>query len=314
MPAPYTAEQQLLFWAEEVVPGVAESVIGTNAILGKDFSATPLNQQTEELKSVVGYSGYQGSVAYGQYSELTFKIPLGGSGVADTAPPYFLFLPSAAMAVVPNVGTDVTVTPVQPGLSKTGSLYYYVGDQLHLYTKCKVELKKVYAKIPYAELKVVGVYTKPITDAPPTPSYTSVLKPLAFSADNTDVQIFGQTVGASSVSIDYGNKVVFDEVSDQKLIILTRDKPTIQLDFLDPGLDMVNYWDNAVTGATGAFAMQHGINATHLGRINEESAPLVDLTGPPSRKFDKAGNIAQLSVTLGLIANGANTDWSFLTR
>lgn len=307
MANPYLKKQQLLFIATQVDETTEATITGTHAIQVYDISVTPLKGQSAKLDNITGSSGYQGSVRHGDYSEISFKVYLRqpGSGSLGVRPGYSDAFLMSAMAITENAGTDVVVTPVEPDAGKFATIHYYIGNQLHKLVGCMGECKKTIQGIPYYEFKAIGQYFEPETNSPPAHTYASLKKPVPVTSDNTTVQLYGQTVGVNTLTIDYGRRVTYHEDTGQKYVIQTADEAMVTIEFSDPGLDVNNYWSVAHGGDVGALAIQHGIDA---GRILEVSVPVMDISDVNRTVNDNKPSA--LKVTCGIL----DDDWSFLMR
>lgn len=145
-----------------------------------------------------------------QWAEVSFKVPIIGSGTAGTAPRVGCLLQACGHLETVAGGVSVTYTPVSSGHGSV-TLYIYKDGRLHILTGCRGSGKKVFeaGKALYMEFNMMGRYAAPTVVAlPTTVTYESTVKvpPVCKSTAFTYNSKTSLVVG--SLNLDLGVNVV----------------------------------------------------------------------------------------------------------
>src|SRR6266545_2225267 len=157
-------KRKVLLWKSEVTPGVDPvPVAGTNAILVRNVTISPLEQEGEQRELDVNYIGNKGFIVTGAFQKLSCEVELAGAGAAGTAPGYGPLIKGCAASETINAGVSVVYAPVNPGGETTGTFYLYIGGRLHkaTYTVGTIKPMLTKGKIPVFQFDFMGLYIAP---------------------------------------------------------------------------------------------------------------------------------------------------------
>lgn len=126
-------EQKKLLWAKtEVTPGTDIVPAAADVLWAENVVYTPKGKRVEGDPAMANLGGVKGYLVE-QYGELTFDVPLGGSGAAGTAPKWGKLLTSAGWAETVVAVTSVTYAlAANPAAGATLSIYWREGRRKHV--------------------------------------------------------------------------------------------------------------------------------------------------------------------------------------
>lgn len=165
--------------------------------------------------------------------EISFKLPVIGSGTAGTAPRIGDLLEACGLAETVSGGVSVTYAPASSGHGSV-TLYIYKDGRLHIATGCRGSVKMSFAatKELMAEFTFMGRYVAPTVAAlPATVTYEStvkvppVCKSSQFSYNSKTTLVVGTlefdlaNSVAKRVSLNDANGVAGFEITSRKPVV-----------------------------------------------------------------------------------------------
>lgn len=310
-------QEQVLALKPEGTYGTDATPTGAEALLVHDISITALDGDVAKLNNIVGFLGNQGSVRINCYCRVEFKVYLVGAGAGNVdVPPHFATLFNiASHASVVTAGTAVDYTLVDTSVD-SGSLYYLAKEHLHAILGVRGSVKWVFSTtgLPYLQFTGMGLYVEPVKQGGGLSgvNFASVPEPLKWTKTTVPtLTLHGQALDGESLEIDQGQPVEYHGLIQTEEVIHSSRNATLKVTVREPDISSKNWFAAAEQNAFGAFAMQHGVDVTHEGRIIEFAAPRAQLTNC-ERTFIKG--LAHLVLTADLVATAPGNDYSFASR
>lgn len=220
----------------ETTPGVDAVPTGAaNAMYVADLTITPLDATNIELNYVRPYFGASESLVGPASIKCSFKVYLGGSGTAATAPAWGQALQAAAMAetlglTVPNRVEYQTVSD----LLKTVTIYWYDDGVLHklLGAFADLELMANSGEAPAYKFSFTGIdggisaATNPATVLTawktPPPVTKATVTDLTFGCTYSAGALVGGTqMSSKGLSLSFGHQVAFNALLSNETVVLT---------------------------------------------------------------------------------------------
>lgn len=176
------------------------------------------------------FLGHLPSLLGEQWSEVTFKLPVIGSGTAGTAPRAGALLKACGLSETVLSNTSVTYAPTSSNHG-SATLYIYKDGRLHIVRGCRGSMKMTFSagKELMMEFSFMGRYTAPTVVAlPGTVTYEStikvppVCKSSAFSYNSKTTLVVGTLdfdLANSTVkrtSLNDANAIAGFEITDRK--------------------------------------------------------------------------------------------------
>lgn len=282
----------------------AAPAAGTDAMLVRNFSIRPLQQEYDDRDYEVPYFGNKGRIVSGAFVELSFEVEMAGGGAAGTAPKYGPLLKSCGMSETINAGVSVVYAPITTG-EQSASIYFYMDGRLHkvLGAFGNVEARIVAGRIPVWAFTFVGLYVLPSDVALPTPTLTAFQKPLAVTNSNTTpATLFGFAGKFREITISTGNEIVYRNLPNSEAVrfIGRRARGAVRLE--DELVATKDWWTIVRAGTLGALAVTQGTAAGNKVAI---AANQVQLTEPD---ISEEQGIAMIRLNMELQPSSAGND------
>lgn len=308
-------QEQVIALKTEVTYGTDSTPAGADALLVHDISVRALEGDVAELNNLVGFLGHQGSARINTFCSVEFSIYLNGSGVADTPPAYNAVYGISSHNEAVTLATSVDYS-IASANQDSGSIYYLVGEHQHAILGVRGSLSFEWSTTGLPKLKFSGqgLYVAPVkvVGGLVGVSFAGVLKPLEWTQETVPVcTLHGVALNAMSVNVDQAMPAEFLALIGQEEIVQSSRKSTLQVKFREDDVATKNWFEVARANTRGAFALQHGVDVTHEGRIFEFAAPAVEV-GNVERSFEKG--IAMLTLNCNLVATAKGNDYSFAHR
>ena len=164
-----------------------------------------------------------------QWCEITFKVPVVGSGSAGTAPRIGCLLQACGLGETVSGGTSVTYAPVSSGHGSV-TIWLYKDGRLHKMTGCRgsFKLSMPAGKEIMAEFTLMGRYAAPTNVSLATPTFEStvtlppICKSTTFQYDSKSTLVVGtfELDAAMNVvkrmSLNDANAIAGFEITDRK--------------------------------------------------------------------------------------------------
>jgi hypothetical protein len=300
------SRKRLILLKKEVTYGTDVVPAGTDAVLVRDLSVTPLQSDVVSRDLVRSYLGASEQLLANTRVECQFTVELAGSGTAGTAPRYGAALQACGMSETLVATTSATYAPVSASFSSV-TIYYNLDGVLHKVTGARgtFTLNAEVGQIPSIQFTLTGIYVPPTDTAAPAVTYSAQATPLIFKQGNTSAYQFFSYAGClQSVSLDIGNTVVYRElVGCAKEVLITQRNVTGTVMIEAVTIAAKDYFTAALTdGTTGNLTFLHGTTAGNRVTLTAARADL----GDPS--YGDTDGIAMLNLPYTSIPSATGND------
>lgn len=298
--------KRLILIKKESTYGTDVSPAGTDAVLVRDLSVTPLQSDVVSRDLVRSYLGASEQLLANTRVECQFTVELAGSGTAGTAPRYGSALQACGLSETIVASTSVTYAPVSASFSSV-TIYYNVDGVLHKVTGARgtFTLNAEVGQIPTIQFTMTGIYNAPTDTAAPAVTYSNQATPLIFKEGNTSAfQFFSYAGCLQSVTFDAGNTTVYRElVGCTKETLITQRASTGTVMIEAPTIATKDYFSAALADSTtGNLTFLHGTTAGNRATLTVARADL----GDPS--YGDQDGIAMLNLPYTAIPSTSGND------
>ncbi|MEG0936572.1 MAG: hypothetical protein RSE32_08120 [Comamonas sp.] len=295
----------------EAVSGTLAAPVAANAIEVSDVTLTPLEGDEASQGVIRPFFGASEKVLVTVYRKMSFSVGLAGVGVAGDLPGYEALMRACATSATntaapgPNAGTVFApVTDNLQSLTIIATLDKLVYKMSGARGNCKAVID---AKgIPKWQFEFTGAFI-PVEDAAQMPAvnYAKFQRPLGVNKLNSTLSLDGYQAEASSFNLDFGNKVVKQDLMNVDNTEITGRESTASVTFRNTDVATKNWIEMARAGVKVPLALKHGQAATNTVAI---AAPLAQI-GKPS--FSDQDGIQMITIPLTLIPSDAgNDEWT----
>jgi hypothetical protein len=303
---PLLTRKRLILAKAESTYGTDSTPAGTDAVLVRDLSITPQQNETVDRQLIRPYLGASQQLLANTRVEVTFQVEMAGSGTAGTAPRFGSILKACGFSETVVASTSVTYAPVSSSFSSV-TLYYNVDGVLHKVTGCRgtFTINGTVGEIPYIEFTMTGIYNAPTDTAAPSTTYSNQASPLVFKQGNTSsFQLLSYAGCLQSVEISIGNEVAYRElVNCTKEVLITNRAVTGTLMIEAVTIATKDYFAAALTDSTlGNLQFTHGTTA---GNRVVVSSSTIDI-GAVS--YDDSDGIQMLSIPVVAVPGSSGND------
>ena len=283
---PLLSRRRVILAKIESTYGTSSSPAGSDAVLCRDLSITPLQADMVDRQLVRPYMGASPQLMANKRVQIQFTVELAGSGAAGTAPRYGQVMRACGMSETIAASVSVTYAPVSTGFESVTIAYHNDGKR-HLITGCRgtFSMSCQVGSIPTIAFDMTGLYATPTDTALPTATYTQQAQPLIFTHTNTSsFSVFSYAACLSEFSLNLGTATAYRElVGCTKEVVIT-DRKTEGSLMVEEVLAATKDFYGAATGeATGAITFVHGVTAGNILTLN---VPYADLTMPSDGESD----------------------------
>ena len=309
---PLLMRKAVILAKAETTYGVDPTPTGAaNAILVRNLSVTPNQQDLEDRKIIRAFLGGQENIVAANHGEISFEVELAGAGAAGTVPAYGPLLLACGMSATTSAGVSVTYAPVSTNFGSI-TLVCNIDGVNHKFTGSRGSASfQLNAKaVPVIQFKFTGLYN-PVTDTAITgATYAAFTKPVAVNKDNTTTAtLFGTSLVLQSAAFDVNNSIVYRNLVGLETVQLTDRECQGSIQFEAPTVTAFDIWSNIKNGTTGAMAITHGTTA---GNIVQFSMPTVQVFSP---QISDSDGIAMLQLSTKIIpTNAGNDEFSIVVR
>lgn len=274
------SRKRLILLKKESTYGTDIVPAGTDAVLVRDLSVTPLQSDVVSRDLVRSYLGASEQLLANTRVECQFTVELAGSGTAGTAPRYGAALQACGLSETLVTSTSATYAPVSASFSSC-TIYYNLDGVLHKVTGARgtFTLNAEVGQIPSIQFTLTGIYVAPTDTAAPAVTYSAQATPLIFKQGNTSAFQFYSYAGClQSVSLDVGNTVVYRElVGCTKEVLITQRSSTGTVMIEAVTIATKDYFAAALNdSATGNLTFLHGTTAGNRVTLTVARADLGD--------------------------------------
>lgn len=197
---------------KEAVYGIdAAPTLGANAILTRNFRASPLMTDPLERNLDRGSFGATPILATNQRQELSYEVEIAGSGAAGTAPAWMELLEACGMAApVLSVGVSAEQKMAAANTPQSSlTQYHWMGDQRRkgLGSRGTFTMDFTAGAYPFIGLNytcLVPAAAPRDVNAPGAATLARWIDPLEVNTDNTLLMLDGYAVITRSLSLNAG--------------------------------------------------------------------------------------------------------------
>lgn len=293
-----------LFFLKKTLLAKIETTYGTdslptgtaNAIYAKNVTITPMEANVLEREHVRGYFGAFEQVQTTAQVKIEFECDIAGASAVDTPPPWGALVRACGLAETIVATSNVSYKPVSSGFEAV-TIYFNLDGVNHSMTGCRGNVSLGFNKeeIPTFKFSFTGKFVAPTDTALPAQTLTAWQRPLPVNRVNTTFSLHSYAAIASSISLDLGNTVVFDDpINATEQVRITGRKVTGNVSLEATTLAAKNWFTTAAARTTGTISMVHG---TAVANRVEITAPVVH-TGVPS--YSDSNGIVMLGMDLAL--------------
>ena len=290
---PKLMRRAVVAFKQEVTYGVDPTPTGAaNAVLVRDFSVTPIEQELDNRDLTRAYLGNSDSLPVSNHFMVEFSVELAGSGTAGTPPAWAPILMACGFAETDSAIDDI-YTPKSTGFT-SGTLYVDIDGVLHEGNGCvgNVAFSLDARGIPMMRFSFRGIYV-PVVDATAlVPVYTAYKKPVPVNKQNTTLTLHGIASVVETLQIDMKNEYPYRNLIGYEGVTINDRKPDGSISLEMVSVATKNWMATIAAGTTGAFQMVHG---TVAGNIIQIDAPAVQLVSP---RFANSQGIQMLQANL----------------
>ncbi|AWB32378.1 phage tail tube protein [Orrella marina] len=283
----------------------ASPAAGTDAILMRNVTVTPLVVEYAERDLIRPYLGNPGQIPVSKHQQIEFEVELAGAGTAGDAPAWGVLMRGCAFAETITAGTDVVYNPITDSHEMV-TLHYFMDGILHKMIDARgtVNFDVTSKGIPFMRYRFIGTM-EPITDAamPSGVDYDKFIKVIGVNKSNTPTWSIGAYTGClQSLTVDMANQLVWRTLIGCEGAVISDRSPTGNMVIELPTIAQLN-WPTLVSNATDqAIVLTHGQTA---GNIIEISIAAAQITNPT---YSEQDGIAMLNLGLNLQPKDGNDE------
>jgi hypothetical protein len=261
---------------KQAVLAKIETTYGTDSVPTGAANAIQMTSAQYKLEAeevsrdlIKPYLGHQGVILVGKYATLSGDVEIAGAGAAGTAPGYGVLLRMAGFSETIAAGVDVQYKPISAAF-EAGSVYFNLDGVNHvlLGARASVKLNFKPKEIPRMTFDITGLLGNITDTVLPTAVYTAFKTPLPVSKANTTFSLHTYAGGTEGVTLDLGATI------EPRMLINTE-----TIEYVDRGttgeaimeaaaLSTINWFSIAQAHTTGVFALQHGLTAGNIFKVD----------------------------------------------
>jgi hypothetical protein len=302
---PLLTRKRLILAKTESTYGTDSSPTGTDAVLVRDLSITPLQSDAVDRELIRPYFGASEQLLANTRVEVTFQVELAGSGTAGTAPTYGRVLRACAFSETVSAGVSVTYAPVSATFGSV-TIFYNIDGVLHKVTGCRgtFTLNGAVGEIPTIDFTMTGIYNAPTDTAAPAVTYSNQAAPVIFKNGNTTgFQLFSYSGCLQSIELDIGNEVIYRElVGCNKEVLINNRAVTGSVVLEAPTIASKDFFTTALGTALGNLTFQHGQTAGNIVSFASTSIDIGDVN------YEDQDGIHMLSIPVTAVPTGSGNN------
>jgi hypothetical protein len=302
---PLLSRKRLILAKTESPYGTDSSPAGTDAILVRDLSITPLQSDVVDRELIRPYLGASEQLLANTRVEVTFQVELAGSGAAGTAPAYGRVIQACGFSQTLSAGVSATYSPVSDTFSSV-TIFYNIDGVLHKVTGCRgtFTLNAAVGEIPTIDFTMTGIYNAPTDTAAPSVTYSDQATPLVFKNGNTTgFELLSFAGCLQSVELDMGNEVIYRElVGCSKEVLITNRAVSGTVTIEAPTIAQKDYFTAALGDVLGNLTFQHGQSAGNIVTVTSTTVDIGDVS------YEDQDGIHMLSVPVTAVPGSAGND------
>jgi len=275
---PKLAARKVVTAAMEVTYGV--DPVGHSGLLVSNLTNAPMAASVVKRQRAYQAFGADPSEVAQIYRTIGFEIEAAGSGAAGTAPLYGKLLRSCGMSETVTVATKTVYAPISSAYESTSHHFFWDSTERKLLgARGALNFKASGGALPMLAFQLSGMYSA-VTDAAPPDVHADLeafIDSIEVNDINTTFTLFGVAHPLESLSIDFGNKVVFRDRPNAEYIAITDRVVSGTLVIEQPTIATYDFFTAAKNKTTGALQL---IQGTTAGNIVQVDAPRVRVLNP----------------------------------
>jgi hypothetical protein len=291
------------------VPGTPAP--GTNAILCRGFTPSPIDGDFVERDLIRGAKGNYGALFANEHRVFEFEVELAGSGAAGTAPKFAPLLLGCAMSETLTASISAAYQPVAD-VGSYLTLYGYLDGLLFKMTDAlgTVSYELNSGGIPVQKFTFTGAYSAATDTTFPTGLVvTGFTKPVTVGNTNTPTfTVGGQSLVMKSFTLDVANKINWKNWVGNAGTKNTDRTPVASGVFELPSVATRDWGETVRLGTEMALVLEHGTVAGNICRL---AAPKLQVNAKPTINDDDGTAI--INVSFAVMPNAGNDEfvWTF---
>lgn len=219
--------RQALFAKKETTYGTAAALTAADVIHAENVRYTPKGETVKGDPAKPGFGSIPG-VVYGEHGELTFDVPLAGSGTAGVAPKWGVFMKAVGWTETVVADASVTYALGLPPLADSLTFRWRDAKRTHVLTgaRGRVSLKVTKGQRLMLSFLFRGLHADPTASAAPTPAdvtWTGWNDSLPVQQGRTTFSLDGVPMTLRDLSIEAADNVRFTDVPHQENVELLGD-------------------------------------------------------------------------------------------
>ncbi len=217
--------RQALFAKKEIPYVTAAALTDADVIPAENVRYTPKGEVVKGDPAKPGFGSIPG-VVYGEHGELTFDVPLAGSGTAGVAPKWGVFMKAVGWTETVVADASVTYALGLPPLADSLTFRWRDAKRTHVLTgaRGRVSLKVTKGQRLMLSFLFRGLHADPTASAAPTPAdvtWTGWNDSLPVQQGRTTFSLDGVPMTLRDLSIEAADNVRFTDVPHQENIELS---------------------------------------------------------------------------------------------
>lgn len=216
MSSPKLMKKMAILAAIETTVGTPVAPVAADAIEVSNVQLTPIEGDEVSSDVVRPYFGASETTLVTLYRKVSFDVQLAGVNPAGTVPGFTTLLRACAMSATNTPGTSTVFAPITDSIESI-TIYAVIDKILYKMSGVRGTVKaEVNAKaLPKWSFEFTGAFY-PAEDqvSMPAVNYSKFQKPLGVNKANTTATVDGLAVAMSGFSLDVGNTVVKEDLTE----------------------------------------------------------------------------------------------------
>lgn len=285
---------------------------GTDAFQAIDFEWGSSEDRTGDTwKYSANTYGAEEDFTVSLKRSCAFDIPVIGAGTplgTNYPAPLLALYRAAGHASAVTASTSVTFNPVSA--AEEGGTFVANEDGLQrrmVGSRANMKWTFPEGKVPRCRVELMGLYSTPSDQSPPSITLPSLQKPIGFNNSNTVITLGGTAIKCLSAEINGGRTYEYRNIAGDESFLPVDCLPTVVAKFEMPTVAQRNLAQQLETTARQALSIAHGVTAGNRFTFAAALAELTDM------KQEKDRGILVVTCTFKLRPSAAGNDQYTIT-
>lgn len=306
-----------IFWRSKILAlaiestyGVDADPTGTDAILAKQVSLSPMEGNDLDRELELPYFGSQGTIPVELHMKLSFEVELAPSGTAGTAPAWGKLLRACGCAETIVAGTSVTYNPITDD-PEAASIHFFNGGTRYVMRGARgtASFDLTANQIPKIVFEYTGLFSLPSEQSRPTPDFGAWTRPQEVGPTFTALTFAGQTdLTMRKFMLDMSNQIEPRFLVGPEEILITDRDEAIECTIQAVPLTTFDPYAAARNQDQVAISLRHGVGVGRIATLATTSAQLQRPQG-----LETPQNVTEWPLRLKPIPSSAGNDQWTLT-